>query len=83
MTSTELWAVIQEVVRRDLTDRQRQVLNLVVIYGVDAEEVAERLGISAGALCELTHDARRNLKVGLPARAFSRVEIVQAFAARR
>jgi RNA polymerase sigma-70 factor, ECF subfamily len=39
----EIWSVIREVVQRDLTDRQRRVLNLVVIHGVDAEEVAERL----------------------------------------
>jgi RNA polymerase sigma factor (sigma-70 family) len=79
---TEIWAVIQEVVRRDLTDRQRQVLNLVVINGVDAEEVAERLGVTAGALYKLTHDARRKLKAGLLVRGFSTAEILQAFAAR-
>jgi RNA polymerase sigma-70 factor (ECF subfamily) len=79
----ELWSVIREVVQRDLTDRQRQVLNLVVIHGVDAEEVAERLGITAGALYKLTHDARRKLKAGLLARGFSTAEILQAFSARR
>ena len=65
----------------DLTDRQRQVLNLVVIGGVDADEVAERLGISAGALYKLTHDARRKLKAGLLARGFSTAEILRAFSA--
>ena len=76
---TEMWSVIQEVVQRDLTDRQRQVLNLVIINGVDADEVAERLGTSAGALYKLTHDARRKLKAGLLARGFSTAEILQAF----
>jgi RNA polymerase sigma factor (sigma-70 family) len=78
---TEMWSVIKEVVRRDLTDRQRQVLNLVVINGVDADEVAERLGVSAGALYKLTHDARRKLKAGLLVRGFTTTEILQAFAA--
>jgi RNA polymerase sigma-70 factor (ECF subfamily) len=59
------------------------VLNLVVIHGVDAEEMAERLGITAGALYKLTHDARRKLKAGLLARGFSTAEILEAFAARR
>jgi DNA-directed RNA polymerase specialized sigma24 family protein len=45
---SEIWSVIKEVVERDLTDCQRNVLNLVVINGVDAEEVAERLGITPG-----------------------------------
>jgi len=78
---TEIWSVIKEVVQRDLTDRQRQVLNLVVINGVDSEEVAERIGVSAGALYKLTHDARRKLKAGLVARGFSTHEILQAFSA--
>jgi RNA polymerase sigma-70 factor (ECF subfamily) len=80
---TEIWSVIKEVVQRDLTDRQRQVLNLVVINGVDADEVAERLGVSSGALYKLTHDARRKLKAGLLARGFSTHEILQAFSAER
>jgi RNA polymerase sigma-70 factor (ECF subfamily) len=79
----EIWSVIREVVQRDLTERQRHVLNLVVINGVDAEEVAERLAISAGALYKLTHDARRKLKAGLLARGFSTSEILQAFSAQR
>jgi RNA polymerase sigma-70 factor, ECF subfamily len=78
---TEIWSVIKDVVHSDLTDRQRQVLNLVVINGVEADEVAERLGISSGALYKLTHDARRKLKAGLLARGFSTAEIFQAFSA--
>jgi RNA polymerase sigma-70 factor (ECF subfamily) len=80
---TEMWSVIGEVVQHDLTDRQRHVLNLVVINGVDADEVAERLGVSPGALYKLTHDARRKLKAGLFARGFSTAEILETFAAHR
>jgi RNA polymerase sigma-70 factor (ECF subfamily) len=79
----EIWSVIKDVVQRDLTERQRQVLNLIVIHGVDAEEVAERLGITAGALYKLTHDARRKLKAGLLARGFSTAEILHGFSAQR
>jgi RNA polymerase sigma-70 factor, ECF subfamily len=79
----EMWSIVKEVVQRDLTDRQRQVLNLVVINGVDADEVAERFDVTAGALYKLTHDARRKLKSGLLARGFSTVEILEAFAAQR
>ncbi len=55
----------------------------MVINGVDADEVAERLGVSAGALYKLTHDARRKLKGGLLARGFTTAEILQAFSAQR
>jgi RNA polymerase sigma-70 factor (ECF subfamily) len=79
----EMWSVITQVVQRDLTDRQREVLNLVVINGVEADEVAERLGVTPGALYKLTHDARRKLKAGLLARGFSTTEIFEAFSAQR
>jgi RNA polymerase sigma-70 factor, ECF subfamily len=78
----EMWSVIKQVVQRDLTDRQRTVLNLVLINGVDADEVAERLGVTPGALYKLTHDARRKLKSALLARGFSTIEILEAFSAR-
>jgi RNA polymerase sigma-70 factor, ECF subfamily len=75
----EIWSAIREVVARDLTERQRRFFSLVVIDGVDAEEVAERLGTSPGALYKLTHDARRKLKAGLVARGFATGEILAAF----
>jgi RNA polymerase sigma-70 factor (ECF subfamily) len=77
----EMWDVIKAVVESDLTERQRLVLNLVVLRGVNAEEVAERLGISPGALYKLTHDARRKLKAGLLKRGYTTDEILAAFAA--
>jgi DNA-directed RNA polymerase specialized sigma24 family protein len=69
---------IAQVVRADLTVSQREVLNLVVINGVDSEEVAERLGMSPGGLDKMTHDARRKLRTGLLKRGFSTSEILGA-----
>jgi RNA polymerase sigma-70 factor, ECF subfamily len=77
----EIWEVIKEVVRTDLTERQRAVLNLVVINGISLDEVAERWATSPGALYKLTHDARRKLKAGLLKRGYSTSEILDAFAA--
>jgi RNA polymerase sigma-70 factor (ECF subfamily) len=77
----EMWDVIRDVVDNELTPRQRDVLNQVVLNGANAEEVAERMGTSAGALYKMTHDARRKLKAGLLKRGFSTGEILDAFAA--
>jgi RNA polymerase sigma-70 factor (ECF subfamily) len=77
----EMWEVIRVVVERELTQRQRDVLNQVVLNGANAEEVAERMGTSPGALYKMTHDARRKLKAGLLKRGFSTQEILDAFAA--
>lgn len=76
-----IWDVITDVVRSDLTTRQREVLNLVIIRGVSTEEVEERLGMTPSALYKMTHDARRKLKAGLQKRGYSTGEILHAFAA--
>ena len=77
----EMWDVIRDVVAQELTQRQRDVLNQVVLNGTNAEEVAERMGTSAGALYKMTHDARRKLRAGLLKRGFTTQEILDAFAA--
>jgi RNA polymerase sigma-70 factor (ECF subfamily) len=78
----EIWETIREVVTTELTERQQQVMNLLLIHGVNAEEVADRLGTSPGALYKLTHDARRKLKASLLKRGFTTEEILSAFAAK-
>jgi RNA polymerase sigma-70 factor (ECF subfamily) len=76
-----MWDVVAEVIQADLTERQRTVLNLVIVEGVDPEVVAQHLEIRPGALYKLTHDARRKLKAGLLKRGFSTADILDAFAA--
>ncbi len=76
----EIYNVLRETVRQNLTERQRQVFNYVLLQGVSAEVVAERLGVTAGALYKLTHDARRKLKKALESRGFTARDILAAFA---
>ncbi len=76
----EIWRTITESVATDLTVKQRQVMNYLLIHGMNAEVVAERLGMTPGALYKLTHDARRRFKKALEQRGFSKAEIFDAFA---
>lgn len=78
-----IWELIREVVEGDLTHRQRQALNLLVINGYATEDVEEYLGVTPSALYKMTHDARRKLKAGLEKRGFTTQEILSAFAAER
>jgi RNA polymerase sigma-70 factor (ECF subfamily) len=78
-----IWDVINEVLNTDLTERQRLVLDWIVLKGIHTEEVEDRLGVTASALYKLTHDARRKLKAGLGKRGFTTGEILEAFAAER
>jgi len=76
----EVWQVLQEASRQDLTDKQRQVFNYILIHGINAEVVAERMGMTANAIYKLTHDARRKFKSALERRGFSKEDIFAAFA---
>jgi RNA polymerase sigma-70 factor (ECF subfamily) len=76
----EIYRALQETVERDLTAKQRQVFNYVLLHGVNVEVVAEHFGMTSGALHKLTHDARRKLRKGLGERGFTVSEILQAFA---
>jgi RNA polymerase sigma-70 factor (ECF subfamily) len=75
----EVWEVLRQVAREDLTEKQRLAFNYILIHGVKAEVVAERLGMTAGALYKLTHDARRKFKKALERRGLSKDEILKAF----
>ncbi len=76
----EIWRAIQEVVNNDLTEKQRQVFNYILIHGVNAMVVADRLEMTPGAVYKLTHDARRKLLAALERRGLSKEEILSAFA---
>lgn len=76
----EIWRAIQEVVSNDLTEKQRQVFNYILIHGVNAMVVADRLDMTPGAVYKLTHDARRKLLAALERRGLSKEEILSAFA---
>ena len=77
----EIWLAIRDVVENDLTEKQRQVFSYVLVHGVNAMVVAQRMGMTSGAVYKLTHDARRKLLVALEKRGLSKAEIISAFAA--
>ncbi len=77
----EIWLAIRDVVENELTEKQRQVFSYILVHGVNAMVVAERMGMTPGAVDKLTHDARRKLLVALGRRGLSKEEIMLAFAA--
>lgn len=73
-TATEhqdLVNAMYDVIRSELTERQRTVL-LAEIKGMAQEEISRQLGCSRNALYKLSHDARRRLKEGLLLRGFDK-----------
>ena len=72
-------AAMHEVIRTDLTQKQRSAL-LAELRGMPQDEIARHLGSNRNAIYKLTHDARKRLKRGLEAAGFTAEDIGTAFA---
>lgn len=77
----EVGEILREVIERDLTEKQRQILILIVFNEVPMDEVVRQLSTNRNAIYKLLHDARRKLKSGLQARGFEIGETLSLFSA--
>ena len=75
----EISTALREVIESDLTEKQRQVLMLIVFHEVPMDEVVQRLGTNRNAIYKLLHDARRKLKNSLQARGFEVSQMLSLF----
>lgn len=75
----EIIVTLRNVIEQDLTEKQRQVLLLMVFHEIPMDEVVHRLGTNRNAIYKLLHDARRNLKKALLARGFAVDEMLHIF----
>jgi RNA polymerase sigma-70 factor (ECF subfamily) len=75
----EVGKIIEEVIQRDLTEKQRRVLMMMVFHEVPMDEVVRELGTNRNAVYKLLHDARRKLKSSLQSRGFEMGETLNLF----
>ena len=75
----EIRGILEEVIKGELTDRQRQILILMVFHEVPMDEIVQRLGTNRNAIYKMLHDARRKLKNRLQARGFEVEELLALF----
>jgi RNA polymerase sigma-70 factor, ECF subfamily len=75
----EVRAIIQEIIERDLTEKQRRVLMMMVFNEVPMDEVVREFGTNRNAVYKLLHDARRKLKSGLQSHGFEVGETLTLF----
>lgn len=80
---SEVRGIIQDVIKHDLTDKQRHVLTMMVFNEVPLDEVVRHLGSNRNAVYKMLHDARRKIKSSLQARGFEVGEMLSLFGASR
>ena len=76
---SEVQRVLQDVILHELTERQRQVVILMIILEVPLDEVVRHLGTNRNAVYKVLHDARKKLKNGLKASGFDVSEMLTLF----
>jgi RNA polymerase sigma-70 factor, ECF subfamily len=74
--NVQMLALVREAIEQQLTPRQRQALNAIVMEGVPLDEVVRHWGSNRNAVYKLLHDARRKLKAHLEARGFTAAEVL-------
>jgi RNA polymerase sigma-70 factor (ECF subfamily) len=79
----EVSHIVREVIEQDLTEKQRQVLILMVFHEVPMDEVVRQLGTNRNAIYKMLHDARRKIKSSLQVRGFEVEELLTLFRAPR
>jgi RNA polymerase sigma-70 factor (ECF subfamily) len=75
----EAWKVVQEVIDTELSERQRQALQAIVVEEVPLDELVRHWGTTRNAVYKLLHDARWKLKTRLEARGFTPRDVLGLF----
>jgi RNA polymerase sigma-70 factor (ECF subfamily) len=78
----EVGDILRAAIQEELSDKQRQVLKLIVFDEIPMDVVVERLGTNRNAVYQLLHDARLKLKQRLTESGFGIAEALELFSAR-
>jgi RNA polymerase sigma-70 factor (ECF subfamily) len=68
-----------QLLREELTDKQRLALQAIVMQGMPMEEAARKMGMQRNALYKLLHDARKRLKTRLEATGLTPESVLDVF----
>lgn len=70
---------INRIIANDLTDKQREAMQMVPLGGMPIQEAANQLGMNRNALYKLLHDARKRIRDRLAKEGLSSAEIIAMF----
>jgi len=75
----DIMARIQQVIKDDLSEKQRTALLAISVHGMPIEEVAHRMNMKRNALYKLLHDARLRLKKSMAKDGLTAEDVLAAF----
>jgi RNA polymerase sigma-70 factor (ECF subfamily) len=75
----QILSLIGQIIREELTERQRYALVSVHFHGVPMAQVAQQLETTSNSVYKLVHDARKKLKASLQRHYYSEADILAIF----
>jgi len=78
-SQTMMLEMVDEMLKTDLTERQRTALMAVMHGGMPLEEVARRMDTNRNALYKLLHDARKQMRSRLIEKGLTPQEVLEVF----
>lgn len=78
-SQTNMLEMVDEMLRNDLTDRQRTALMAIMHGGMPLDELAQRMDTNRNALYKLLHDARKQMRSRLIEKGLTAQEVLAVF----
>jgi len=78
-SQTLMLEMVDEMLKTDLTERQRTALMAIMHGGMPLEEVARRMDTNRNALYKLLHDARKQMRNRLMEKGLTTQEVLEVF----
>ena len=78
-SQTLMLEMVDEMLKTDLTERQRTALMAIMHGGMPLEEVARRMDTNRNALYKLLHDARKQMRSRLAEKGLTPQEVLEVF----
>ncbi len=78
-SQTLMLEMVDEMLKTDLTERQRTALMAIMHGGMPLEEVARRMDTNRNALYKLLHDARKQMRNRLVEKGLSPQDVLEVF----
>ena len=78
-SQTLMLEMVDEMLKTDLTERQRTALMAIMHGGMPLEEVARRMDTNRNALYKLLHDARKQMRSRLVEKGLTPQEVLEVF----
>ena len=78
-SQTLMLEMVDEMLKTDLTERQRTALMAIMHGGMPLEEVARRMDTNRNALYKLLHDARKQMRSRLVEKGLTPQDVLEVF----